>query len=248
MLDIIFLKSKFIYTVRLLLILNLALVGLTAPAVAEKAESQNNYSDYGLPTHRRDGGSRGIRKHNLVALIPKKTLGVNASDSPKLFFYVPKINNQKTLEFVLRNQQDELIYEAFLTTKGEGIISIDIPLQVQADLVKNDANYHWYLSIIHDPEQRSRDVVVEGWMRQSQIDTIERQKLAQVNSVERAEMYHQKGFWYDALSVLANNYQSEAERPLIRAKWSELLTSVGLSEVASAPFVDSKIVEFSTKQ
>ena len=252
-----FTQHKSIDIFSFLVILNAILVSLTIPVRAEQNQSNNNNSDFGFPTHRRDGGSRGFEREsciantnnqNLIALVPEKAVGVNASASPKLFFYIPKVNKQKTLEFVLRNQQDELIYEAFLTTEGEGVIGVDIPSQVQTDLVENDGNYHWYLSMICNPYQRSRDVVVEGWMRQSQIDTVARQELAKIDSVEQAEMYHQKGFWYDALSVLANNYQSGSEQPLIEAKWSELLTSVGLSEIASAPFVDSKIIKSSVRR
>ena len=233
------------------MMLNIILVSLAAPASAE-ITAQNDSSDYGLPTHRRDGGSRGgndtcVRdsSSSLVALIPEETVGINASASPKLFFYVPKVKEQKTLEFVLRNEQDELIYEAFLTTEGEGIISIDVPADVQASLDKKEQNYHWYLSMICNSKQRSRDIVVEGWMRQSAVDVAIKKELDNIDSVAQAELYHEQGFWFDALSVLADNHQSEAEQPVIRAKWSELLESVGLEDVAAAPFIQSELLEFS---
>ena len=245
-------KNKSTSLLSLLMMLNIILVSLAAPASAEKRTTQNNSSDYGLPTNRRDGGSRGgndtcVRDSNssLVALIPEETVGINASASPKLFFYVPKVKEQKTLEFVLRNEQDELIYEAFLTTEGEGVISIDVPADVQASLDQKEQNYHWYLSMICNSKQRSRDIVVEGWMRQSAVDVATKKELDNIDSVAQAELYHEQGFWFDALSVLADNHQSEAEQPMIRAKWSELLESVGLEEVAAAPFIQSELLESS---
>lgn len=233
----------------------LILISFTAPANAEKATARSNNSDYGLPTHRRDGGSRGDRdnciansdRRNLVALIPEKTVGINASASPKLFFYVPKASKQQTLEFVLRNEQDELMYEAFLTTEGEGIMSVEVPAEVRENLLETDQNYHWYLSMICNFQQRSRDIVVEGWMRQSTIDVATRQQLDTANSVEQAELYYDRGFWFDALSVLADNAKSETEQPMVRAKWSELLKSVGLEDVAAEPFVEAKVIETSLK-
>lgn len=231
--------------------LALILASSTTAVKAEKATERNNRSDYGLPTHRRDGGSRGAgdtcvadaQSRNLIALIPEQTVGINASAVPKLFFYIPKVSRQKTLEFVLRNEQDELMYEAFLTTEGDGIMSVEVPTDVQSNLLKEDQNYHWYLSMICNFKQRSRDIVVEGWMRQSTIDVATKQELNTANSIEQAEFYHDKGFWYDALSVLASNQQSSAETPLVKEKWSELLGSVGLEDLATKPFIESELVE-----
>ena len=239
-------KAKSISCLALLILVNSA----TTVKAEQATDSYHNF-DYGLPTNRRDGGSRGNRDNcvanaqnrNLVALVPEKTVGVNASVSPKLFFYVPKVNEHKTLEFVLRNEQDELLYEAFLTTEGEGIMSVEVPADVQSNLLETNQNYHWYLSMICNFQQRSRDIVVEGWMRQEAIDGATKQELNVAGSIEQAELYHEQGFWYDALSTLATNYQSAADRPLIRAKWSELLKSVGLEDLAAKPFIESEITE-----
>lgn len=239
----------------LIIMLNIVLVTLAIPVRADDTPKQNDNSDYGLPTHRRDGGSRGGNDScvsdpagtNLVALIPEETVGINASASPKLFFYVPKVKQQKTLEFVLRNEQDELMYEAFLTTKGEGIMSVDIPADVQANLIEEDTNYHWYLSLICNSQQRSRDIVVEGWMRQTTADVVGKEELGSSDPVAQAELYQEQGYWFDALSALASNPPSEEEEPIIKAKWSELLESVGLKELATQPFIESELIEHSVK-
>lgn len=248
-------KIKRIFNFSLLMILNVLLINFAIPISSAESVKQNENSDYGLPTHRRDGGSRGIHygcingaKSNLVALIPEKIVGINASTSPKLFFYVPKIKSQKTLEFVLRDEQDELIYEAFITTKGEGIMTVDIPEEVQVHSTGKDANYRWYLSMICNSKQRSRDIVVEGWMHNSQVDPKIQQKLDNADLVAQADMYHEEGFWYDALSVLANDHQSKTQESVIRAKWSELLESIGLEKIASEPFIESELIEFSIKK
>ncbi|MGB5637173.1 MAG: DUF928 domain-containing protein [Waterburya sp.] len=224
-------------------------------AIAEQKQGKFKTvnSDFGLPTHRRDGGSRGSRDNciadaenqKLMALIPDKTIGINASASPKLFFYVPPVNNQRTLEFVLRNEQDELMYEAFLSTEGDGIMSVEVPTDVSSNLLKTDEHYHWYLSMICDHQQRSRDIVVEGWMRQESIDLATQEQLSIASSTEQAEVYSEQGFWYDALSVLAENQDSVTEQPIVRQKWSEMLKSVGLEELASEPFVETKLIESS---
>ena len=247
--------GKFSSFLDLLVILNLVLVSFAYPAKADRKTGTTKivHSDYGLPTHRRDAGSRSSRDNcitdadgrNLIALIPEKTVGINASAAPKLFFYVPKIKKQKTLEFVLRNEQDELIYETFLTTEGKGIMSVEVPADVRSNSLEAAQNYHWYLSMICNSQQRSRDVVVEGWMRQEAIDFATQQELNAANSIEQAELYYEQGFWYDALSILVENQDSSVQQPIIRAKWLELLSSVGLAELASEPFIASELIETS---
>lgn len=219
----------------------------------EKTTIRN--SDYGLPTHRRNGGSRGVEdgcladaeSRNLIALVPEKNVGINTAKSPQIFFYIPKINQQKPLEFVLRNEQDELIYEAFLQTTGDGIIGIEVPDNVSANLLETDRNYHWYLSIVCNFQQRSRDLVVEGWLHQGDVDLATKNELNTASAIEQAELYHQQGYWYDALAVLADTHQSsnQQEQPIIREKWTELLGSVGLDNLAQKPFIDSQLIESS---
>lgn len=232
--------------------LNLVLFCWMNPAIAEETKGKVKVvnSDFGLPTHRRDGGSRGSRDNcvanaenqNLIALIPEKTVAINASAAPELFFYVPKVSDRRTLEFVLRNEQDELIYEAFLSTRGDGIVSVEVPAHLHSNLLETEQNYHWYLSMICDYRQRSRDIVVEGWMRQEEIDTITKKQLNTASAVKQAEVYRDRGFWYDALSVLADN-NSTAERSSIRQKWSQMLESIGLEKLASQPFIEAQLLE-----
>ncbi len=238
------LEKKINYFMCLLIASNLALGYLAPTATAETKDSTS--VNNGMPTYRRDGGSRGTqeqciadRSQSMVAMIPENTVSLTASTSPKLFFYIPKTSQKKTLEFVLRNEKDRLIYEAFLTTDGSGVISIEVPAEVQANLLQKKQNYHWYLSMICNAEQRSQDIVVEGWMRPSEIDLTTKKQLAEADIIERAELYHQQGLWHDALSVLATRKHTYAGA----AKWSELLDSVGLGELASEPFVPSKLID-----
>ncbi|GAB4528945.1 MAG: hypothetical protein Tsb0014_10540 [Pleurocapsa sp.] len=233
--------------IKMLVIYSLGLA-FTTSAIAET--TKNTDASYGMPTHRRDGGSRGLKdsciaqKRNLVALIPENTVTLNASASPKLFFYVPQTKQQKVIEFVLRNEQDELVYEAFLTTEGNGIISVEIPGDIQSNLLAKEQNYRWYLSMICNAQQRSRDVVVQGWLRQSKIDAQLQQQLNSSTAVEQASLYQKQGFWHDALSVLVETQKIGSDNGLVTAKWLELLASVNLSELASEPFVDAQLIKY----
>ena len=231
-------KNKCFFS--LFLISNLIILSCANLARAEKKTNSN----YGLPIHRRDGGSRSDggncvvnnENHNLVALIPARSVGINGATSPKLFFYIPQVDEPKTLEFVLRNEADELMYETFLTTTGKGIISVEVPADLKSNQLETAQNYHWYLSMICNPKQRSRDIVVEGWMRQGKVTPEIEQQLNAADAVSQAEIYQEQGFWYDALAVLA---AENSDRVKEQAKWTELLESIGLEDFADAPFIET---------
>ena len=223
---------------------------LVAIAETQKIAQTNNNSatsaNYGLPSHRRDGGTRGnciAGGDNLIALIPDKEINVTASIAPKIFFYVPKTTEQKTIEFVVRDQQDQLIHEAFLQTTGQaGIMNVEIPQNISNDLETSDSKYHWYLSMICDSQKRSRDLVLEGWIGYVELDNSVKQKLESSSPAEQADLYQQQGVWYDALSVVAeDSYQ--VMNPNATEKWAQMLEEIGLSELSTQPFIDSNATQ-----
>ncbi len=231
--------NKIITIVNLAILLNL---GLAIFAQNIRADNDSSDSREGLPTYRRGGGSRGsclANRSELVALIPENAVGKTTTALPKLFFYIPQVNRSETitLEFVLRDRQDKLVYETFFNTDGKsGIVSVDLPESGKSNELKINEQYHWYLSMICDPQNRSRDVVVEGWIRRVTLEPVIEEKLARAQPLERASIYQKQGIWYDALSTLAE--QKQAADPRLKAKWTELLASVGLGDLAGAKFIE----------
>jgi hypothetical protein len=242
------LKSKKLN--KIITIVNLAIMlnfGLTFFASNTRANNDNSDSREGLPTYRRGGGSRGsclANRSQLIALIPENAVGKTAAVSPKLFFYIPQVNESQAvaLEFVLRDRQDKLVYETFLKTDGNsGIVPIELPVSGKPNELKINEQYHWYLSMICDLQNRSRDVVVEGWIQRVKLEPAIEKELAHSNPLERASIYEKHGIWYDALSTLAEEKQARSQQQ-VTAKWTELLTSVGLGELAEAQFIEPQRV------
>ncbi|MEM9274250.1 MAG: DUF928 domain-containing protein [Cyanobacteria bacterium P01_F01_bin.143] len=235
--------------------LAIAIWGLgSLSAIAEnqnttEVNSSTNKTNHGLPNYREAGGSRGTciaSGDNLIALIPENptnNVNVTASISPKLFFYVPETTEQKTIEFVLRDQNDQLVHEVFLQTTGqEGIMNIEIPQDISKSLDQSDSSYHWYLSMICDEQKRARDLVLEGWIGYVELDNSVKQKLENSSPTEQASFYQQEGIWYDALSVVAEDTNQILD-PSVTEKWTEMLDSIGLSELSAQPFIDGEIIE-----
>ncbi|MDJ0649115.1 MAG: DUF928 domain-containing protein [Xenococcaceae cyanobacterium MO_188.B19] len=198
----------------------------------------------GLPSNRRDGGSRGDcipNDQNFIALVPEQSVSATASVSPQIFFYAPQTEEPKIIEFVLRNNKDQLVHETFVQTTGKsGIMNVVIPDQIKKGLGKFQGNYHWYLSMICDPRERSRDIVLEGWIEYRKLNHSLQEKINLSTFVEKINLLQQQGIWYDALSLLAQSQQLESNLTSLQAEWLRLLQSIGLEELASEPLIQGE--------
>lgn len=209
---------------------------------ADKKEANRRRNRRGLPVHRIGGGSRGgciaNQEQRLIALVPEDSVGMTVSTNPQLFFYIPETTKTNQIEFVVRNQQDQLVYETLLeTTDRAGVIAIELPASLQQKSLQTNENYHWYLSMICNQQKRSHDIVVEGWLRRIEIEPAISQKLQDASPLEKASLYQQQGIWHDALSVVAQEQKNASYRAAAQAKWIELLNALGLEELANQPLI-----------
>ena len=249
--------SKISTVIGLTISLNFCLISLPTLVNAEEAKLTPNKSQLnvsakerrkmrkrgGFPVHRVGGGSRGnciANRGQLVALVPENSVGITASITPRLFFSIPETTETHLIEFVVRNQQDELVYETLLETKNSaGIIAIELPQNLQQESLKTNENYHWYLSMICNPQKRSQDIVVEGWLKRIEIEPAVSQKLQNAKPLEQANLYQQQGIWHDALSVVAQEQKTASQLNAAQAKWKELLSALGLEELANEPLIET---------
>ncbi|MGF1482110.1 MAG: DUF928 domain-containing protein [Cyanophyceae cyanobacterium] len=200
-----------------------------------------------LPSRRAGGGTRRetcISQNSLVALIPNESVSLTTSPSPTLFLRLPRADQQQTVEFVLRNQEDQLVYDTIFSASGkQGIISVKIASTAQPLKVNRD--YHWYLSIICNPDNRAEDVVVEGIIRRVELEQVAISRLSRLSPLEQAAFYQEANIWHEALATLAQAKSLQSDKA-IADQWVELLRSVGLETVAKDPFI--RTVGFSQHQ
>ena len=207
----------------------------------------NTISYQGLPHNRKDGGSRGnclAKGRDFVALVPDIAVNKTASTSPQIFFYVPKTEEPKDIELLLRNEEDELIYKTLIqsTYKG-GIMSVTVPKLLKESAKESDRNFHWYLSLICDQNQRSQDIVLEGWIEYVELNNSLKEQISLSNSIKKANLYQQEEIWYDALLTLAEQKKINSDITLIQSEWSQILESIGLSYLESKPLIEAEIVK-----
>jgi hypothetical protein len=205
-----------------------------------KQEGQT--SERGFPTRKVGGGTRcGLEApcpyDVLVALIPDG-LAATAEALPNFYFYIPPAEEASKpnrdgplLEFVLRDESDRLVYEAiFSATSKGGIVPFQLPTSPRFQGLAVGQNYHWYLSIIYDPADRSYDDVVEGWIRRVAPQTELSEQLARATPLERVELLQAANLWYEALDTLAQLKQSRPDDPRVDQMWNQLLKDIELDQ------------------
>ena len=155
------------------------------------------------------------------------------------FFSVPETTETHLLELVVRNHQDELVYDTLIeTTERPGIIALQLPENFPQESLKTQENYHWYLSLICNQHNRAHDLVVSGWLRRIDIESNIRQQLQNSAPLAQAHFYQQQGLWHDALSAVVQGQKLANHGREAQAKWTELLTALGLGELANQPLIE----------
>lgn len=212
-------------------------------AVLAKEEESDTVRQ-GLPGRRLGGGTRSgvIFSHEddyLTALVAPNNLGITTASHPSFMFYVPAMVSDQAAEFVLRNSNDELIYEtAFRVEKAGGIINVETATSDIAALNLNE-NYHWYFSIIPEINDRANDVAVDGiiqrvdpekWFIQQEVDATLLEQASEQNPLLHARLLRKKAdLWHDAAIALGELLQTNPNDIEIASEWHQLLETAGLT-------------------
>lgn len=203
----------------------------------------------GLPGRRLGGGTRSDRLFvgdyaYLTALITSDNVSVTAAERPTLLFYVPEMLSANAVEFVLRDANDELVYDAtFEVAADGGVVSIDTATAVDMPELTPNENYSWYFSVVPNAADRAHDVAVHGsvrrvemaeWLHQQDVDVALLDEFSSLAPLEKVRvLYQQANMWHDAALMLEALHRAEPQNTAIAAEWSRLLESAGLVTVTS---------------
>lgn len=210
--------------------------------VARQGESRLSFvpPDRGAPGNRQGGATRGgcyKGAQPLTAVMPATNNGMTTSEYPVLFFYVPATKAQ-TLELALLDEKAQKTYKTTIApTQTAGIVGLKFSDLKGLPPLESGKNYHWYFSMICDSQDRSADVVVDGWVQRVDTDPALKSELQRATPSDRVALYAVNGIWYDAVAALSETRQSSPNQSVQAEEWADLLKSVGLDKIAQAPLV-----------
>ena len=202
----------------------------------------------GLPGRRISGGSRSPNtacllnepnskeSQKVIAIAPESNLSRTVQSRPTFWFSLPPINPDRSIEFSLINQDEEIFYTQTLQPTGKaGLAAITLP--ETAPTLDEDQTYKWHLSVVCDRASRATDLVVWGWVERVAVLPSRLQQTIQTNSQNRLSIYEDLNAWNDTLTALfelhrdrtANSQTTED----LEEKWTALLTAENLSQSLS---------------
>src|SRR4028119_1381058 len=232
-----------------------AVMGQRLPPVKGKPPTVSAGPRFIQPTEDRDDPPTGLSPGNakppvvrgkcekfpqasFTALVPENKIGRTVSDYPTFFFYLPQ-PNAELAEFILEDENGNLIYEQALTIKNlSGVIGVSIPANTNVPPLEVGKKYTWVFSLVCNPEDRSADKVEKGVVRRVELSADILGELENADPRRKTFIYAENGIWQDALSNLAAARRANPNDPVFQTDWESLLDSVTLGSIAKEPIVE----------
>jgi hypothetical protein len=216
----------------------------------------------GIPGRREGGGTRDPlacvqgNPARLTAILPQTNLGLTTAEYPRFFWYLPQ-TRAKTAEFSLYQVNDRVdnltprqideklkdqipVYRSqFDLTGTAGVASLSLPKNATLPPLVAGRDYRWSVAIICDPNNRQRDIKVDGWVQRVAPAAALSEQLVRATPSDRLRLYASNGYWFDTLSTLAELRCSNPTDTRLTASWTQLmrLEGVRLDEIAGQPLI-----------
>lgn len=165
----------------------------------------------------------------MQGLVPDRRYGVTVSERPTIVVYLPK-TLEKEVILSLRREDNTLHAQRRVSISGEaGMVAITLPEEVPP--LQVGIPYHWDCTFSTQGQLHQSNLSTDGWIRRIESEGAATSTL----SLERAIALEKAGVWYDAVATLALLRRAQPDNEAIARHWRDLLDSVGLTAIATAP-------------
>lgn len=187
----------------------------------------------GTPGSTAGGASRPSRSTCLdsdtfTVLAPRTYLGFTTQARPTFWVYLPS-SRAKTLEFSLFDRQRKGIYQTQIAIENKsGLVKITLPETAPA--LNLDQSYNWTVALVCNSKRRTEDWVIGGWIqRKAPTAQFQQRFNLALTDFDRATVYAQSQFWYDAISLLITSKQPSSKA--LKDLWSATIEAAGLAKI-----------------
>jgi Domain of Unknown Function (DUF928) len=189
----------------------------------------------GSPGGRVGGSSRGEdcssgKDFMLSVLVPDHT-GLTVHEQPSLYWYLSE-STTCPIELTIRDDQaiQPLLESRVSRPVQPGVQRIRLAdYNVHLSL---DVPYRWYVTVVVDPDRRSKDINAGGFIERIALPEALRTQLAGGGKAQAPFLYAQAGLWYDALTSSSDLIEAAPDDRVLRQQRASLLEQVGLPEIA----------------
>jgi hypothetical protein len=165
---------------------------------------------------------------SLAAWVPDH-VARTATPQPMLFWQIDgRLSDADQLGFVITSETEpEPLYEAkFPDPVGTGRQAIDLGgLGVS---LSEDTIYRWTVFVRKRSSDPSEDRIAQGWIQYRSAPASLTQQMGVRETAERAELYAESGYWYDALALLVALREQHPGNEKIRDVLDDFLAEAGV--------------------
>ena len=187
--------------------------------------------EIGFPARRMGAGTRGVGRRASLQVLAPDHMGYTSLEQPTLYWYLAEPTTTR-IDFTIRDE-----------TSVEPLLEIELPAPAHAGIqavrladhgvrLRPGTRYLWFVSLVLEPEQRSKDFTVGAWIERRTSDAALGERRAAAGARE-AEIYAESGLWYDAIDSLTARVTAAPADPKPRDERAALLDQAGLSQVAA---------------
>jgi tetratricopeptide (TPR) repeat protein len=174
---------------------------------------------------------------SMLALTPASFYGTTLSERPSFLVYLP-LSGAEQAVFSLKDEKENLIYQMAIPTTGQAEVMV-IQLPEQAPALEVNKNYQWYVALKVDGTLSPGTPFVDVWIKRIEPTAEQAAALANGANLEVASQLADQGVWYDSVGMLATLRLDQPVDPSLQSDWSELLGSVGLSDVSDVRLIQT---------
>ena len=168
-----------------------------------------------------------------VILVPQNHVGQTTSGYPTFFWHLSD-RNLRTMVFSLKKAgETKAIFTQEVEVDKPGIVQMKMPKEQQELVVGQD--YLWSVSFACKLDgQKMKKIVVEAGIRRvAPTAELTRQLNGATSPQQKARVYAQQGYWYNALEVLAAASTADPNNKAVYEDILSLLDQVGLDRVTA---------------
>jgi hypothetical protein len=171
----------------------------------------------------------------LIGLMPQSYYGTTISERPTVMVYIPASGAEEAV-FSIKDEAGNMHYNMTIpVAEKTGVIGVKLPADAPALAVGK--NYQWFLALKVNGELSPSTPYVDGWIERIQPNAELTMAMQQRDPLKLATAFGKNGVWYDCVATLAAVQAAQPNDANITKKWEELLTSVSLKEIVTAPLL-----------
>jgi hypothetical protein len=147
--------------------------------------------------------------------------------------YVPP-SSASTAVFSLKDESGATHYQTTMSiAQGGGIVPVTIPASARP--LELGKQYRWGIAVLCSGKLQPNSPFVTSWIQRVEPSAQLAAQVQQSASLKQAALYGADGLWYDTLATLFILQQQQPGNTTLRSTWRDLLSSVGLGDVAAEP-------------